>query len=165
MSARRTCNWMFHPGVRPDVVDIRNIAEGDRGQPVYPLAILGSRKARKGRKATRHLPHLVGILPCEHGRLPEGCQEQWGSSERATSHESSMPAGRVGWGIVVGGQESCPHEDEDSWRRPLACGKTRPEVPSERASCPRGKHCGAGEMGRNASCAHGERPQVLSRIP
>src|SRR5205823_5670244 len=26
-----------------------------------------------------------------------------------------------------------------------------PKVPSERASCPRGRHCGAGEMGTDAS--------------
>src|SRR5215510_3689632 len=104
---------MFHPGVRPDVVDIRNAAAGDRGHPVYPLVILGSRKARKGGKATRHLPHLVGVLPGEPGRLPEGCQEQWGRSERATSHESSLPAGRVGWGIVVCTWESHIHQDED----------------------------------------------------
>src|SRR5215510_16049279 len=112
---------MSHLGVRPDVVDIRNTAEGDRGQPVYPLVILGSRKARKGRKATRHLPHLVGVLPCEHGRLPAGCQEQWGSSERATSHESSMSAGRVGWGIVCAWQHTS--QAGSSPARPGATGR------------------------------------------
>ena len=57
----------------------------------------------------------------------------------------------IRWGIVVGARESRVRQDEDCRRRPLACGKTGTKVPSERASCPRVKSCGAGEMGRNAS--------------
>ena len=65
----------------------------------------------------------------------------------------ALPRSRVGggWGVVVGGRASRPHGDEDPWRRPLALGKTGPKVRSERASCPRGMHRGAAEMGRNAS--------------
>src|SRR5215813_1138097 len=39
------------------------------------------------------------------------------------------------------------------------------QVPSERASCPRGLPWWAGEMGRDGSGQHGDGPQVLSRIP
>src|SRR5215471_7588795 len=117
---------MSHAGGRPDVVDMRNTAEGDRGPPVYPLIILGSRKARKGRKATRHLPHLVGVLPCEHGRLPAGCEEQWGSSERVTSHESSMSARRVGWGIVTNGVSRLQTNESNSTCRSSCHGHTLP---------------------------------------
>src|SRR5512132_239558 len=64
-----------------------------------------------------------------------------------------MPDGltEVGWGIVVGAQESWARQDEDGWRRPLAFGKMGTKGPSECASCPRGMHGGAGEMGTDAS--------------
>src|SRR4029450_1601987 len=150
---------------------------------------LGSLLANNDR--ARRASQVNLMLPCEQSREPQRAEgaprntppkSSWlspivGTREipgrmirmvevgRREPYENPIPSWEVGRGIVVGGQESCPHEDEDSWRRPLACGKTGPEVPSERASCPRGKHCGAGEMGRNASCAHGEGPQVLSRIP
>ena len=87
-----------------------------------PVGRLGSRKERTGQPATRHLQHSMCVFSTEHGRLPYGCQEQWGRSEGATAHESSMPEGRVGGGIGVGTQESCGHGAYSPWRRPLALG-------------------------------------------
>ena len=92
-----------------------------------------------------------------------------------------MPDGLtgVGWGIVVGAQESWARQDEDGWRRPLAFGKMGPKVPSERASCSRAVGRGyVGEMGSNMDerlwrplkwkqrlhALHGEGPQVLRRM-
>src|SRR5256884_1467781 len=72
-------------------------------------------------------------------------------SRQGRPQRNPEATGKVGWGIVVGAWESHAHEDKHSGRRPLACGKTGTKVPSERASCPRGMHCGAGEMGTDAS--------------
>jgi hypothetical protein len=83
----------------------------------------------------------------------------------ARAQRNADAAGRGGWGVGGGARASRAHGASAPWRRPRACGKTRPEGPSDRASGPRGRPGGAGAMGRNASCAPGEEPQVLSRIP
>ena len=63
----------------------------------------------------------------------------------------------VGWGIVVGAQESWAHQDEDCRRRPLAFEKRETKIPSERASWTQVDTCGTGEMGTDASWSlHGD---------
>src|SRR6266436_9816893 len=70
---------------------------------------------------------------------------------RREPYEIPRPSWGVGWGVVVGAWESHVHQDGDCRRRPLAFGKMGTKGPSERASCPRGMHGGAGEMGTDAS--------------
>jgi hypothetical protein len=70
---------------------------------------------------------------------------------RREPEENPLPAWEVGRGLGVGARESRGHQDEDGRRRPLACGKTGPPVPSARASGLRVNACGAGAMGRDAS--------------
>src|SRR5439155_24704158 len=114
------------------------IAEGSTGKPELPR--VDTREPQRADGAIRNTPPTScrkKSSMTEHGRLLYGCEEQWGSSEGETPHESSMAWGTVGRGIGVGGRESRAHGDEDPWRRPLACGKTGAKVPSERASCPR----------------------------
>lgn len=116
------------------------------------------------------LVRLIHLIPglvqrCCH----EGAAQESGLRENCTSRlierTEGGPLRPTSSDSTVRAWESWAHQDEDCRRRPLACGKTGPKVPSARASCPRVNACGAGEMGRNASCTHGEGPQVLSRIP
>jgi len=73
---------------------------------------LGSHKEWMGPLTMRHLNRLVCVLHREHGRLPEGCE---GEREvgKGDPNETPRPSGGVGWGIVVGVQESWAHQDED----------------------------------------------------
>jgi len=43
----------------------------------YPVSPRGSRKARTGQWATRHLQHCAWVLHDEHGRACKGCQGGW----------------------------------------------------------------------------------------
>jgi hypothetical protein len=80
----------------------------------------------------------------------EAGEGQWRGGKREPNESLDGLTG-VGGGRGVGAQESWAHQDEDGWRRPRACGKMGPKVPSARASGPRGMHGGAGEMGTAAS--------------
>jgi hypothetical protein len=144
--------------------DRSDAAAGGLDAPVDPMPVLGRHKEWTGPRGTCHLSHLGCVRPVEHGSLLAGCQGEW-EGGKGDPHETPRPASSVGGGIGVGAWESHGQQDEDWWRRPLACGKTGPKVPRERARYPRGTPRGAGEMGRTASWEHGEGPQVLSRIP
>ena len=43
----------------------------------YPVCGLGSRSARTGPPATRHLPPSMCVFHDEHGKLSEGCEGEW----------------------------------------------------------------------------------------
>ena len=55
----------------------------DRGQPVIPSATTGEPQSAEG--ASSNTPPTASCLSptSEHGRLREGCEEQWSSSEGA----------------------------------------------------------------------------------
>ena len=58
---------------------------------LYPVCILGSRKERKGQRATRHLHHSSPyVLHDAHGKRPDGCQGEWNVGKGAPN-ETSMP--------------------------------------------------------------------------
>ena len=42
-----------------------------------PVCRLGSRRARTGQPATRHLHHFAGVYHTEHGKLLSGCAGKW----------------------------------------------------------------------------------------
>ena len=151
----------------------------DEGSPVW-LDVLASprstcltlgaqtgepQRAEGARRATRHLSRSMGVFQAAHGRLREGCQGAWAGGQ-GDPNDTPRPSRRVGWGIGVCTQESWGHQEEDGRRRPRACAKRETKVVSERASCTRVDSRGTGAMGTDASwCSHGERSQVLSRIP
>jgi len=55
---------------------LRSLA-GSLAEPVYPMLVLGGRKARRGPWGTHYLPHLVWVPHDEHGKLPDGCEGEW----------------------------------------------------------------------------------------
>ena len=59
------------------MTNIRCVMEVSQGNLHSPVTNLGSRKERKGRPETRHLPHLVCVVHGEHGRPQEGCEGRW----------------------------------------------------------------------------------------
>src|SRR5262245_45890216 len=66
----------------------------------YPVCRLGSRRARLGKRATRHRNHAVCVLHTAHGRWWEGGQGEW-EGGKGDPNETPRPSRRVGWGIVV----------------------------------------------------------------
>jgi len=146
-------------------------------EPKLPVILEGVGPLLANNDRARRVSQVNLILPCEQSREPQRAEGAPRNTPPKSSHlsptvgtreipgrmgrmvevgrrepdENPMPSWEVGRGIVVGARESRAHQDEDWRRRPLACGKTGPKVPSERASCLRVNACGAGEMGRNAS--------------
>ena len=110
----------------------------------------GAAQRGRGQESNTPPPACCWSLPGRTGRLREGWEGEWVVGKGAPN-ETPKPARRVGWGRGVGARESRAHQDEDGWRRPLACAKRETQVPSARASCPRVDACGTGDMGTDAS--------------
>ena len=55
---------------------------------------------------------LIGINSSEHGRPSRGWKGEWRVGLGRPIRNPKAPEG-VGWGIVVGAQESWAHQDED----------------------------------------------------
>jgi hypothetical protein len=64
----------------------------------YPVSTLGSRRERKGHPETRHLPHVVGVLLIEHGKLSQGCKGRWEVGRGANALPKDQGPGRVAEG-------------------------------------------------------------------
>jgi hypothetical protein len=93
-----------------------------QGNLTYPAWCLGSRRARMGPRATRHLSHAVCVIHAEHGRLRGGWEGEW-EGGKGDPNDTPKPSRRVGWGIGVCTQASWGPQARDGWRRPLAFGK------------------------------------------
>ena len=70
---------------------MRCLATALQGTLTYPVGVLGSRRARMGPPATRHLHHAVCVFSTEHGRLREGCEGEWDVG-KGDPNETSRPS-------------------------------------------------------------------------
>ena len=125
---------------------------GGRGPPVLPsVQRLGSRRERRGQGEE----HATCRVLCASSRSNTGGVvrdvKASGSGGKGDPNATPTPSGRVGWGRGVCTRASRAHQDEDGWRRPLACEKRETQGPSARASCPRVDTGGTGAMGTDAS--------------
>ena len=89
------------------------VAHGAPGQPDSTLEEDGG-APKRGRGVQQHATYSIPFESshCEHGRPVRNGEGKWRVGKREPNETPDVLTG-VGWGIVVGAQESWAHQDED----------------------------------------------------